>query len=493
MTKPTGISRTARWFFVVAGVFALLVVTAVVAFSIYVSRAREAREAALDAIRRRGEPVFVEDLVEVVPRGDPKTMEWVLAFEEIPDPWKLGGEPEEGESEEAFLARVREAGASAGDLALIREWRDCLEVEPEVMDYTLYWDELEQTLRDLPSPEDVTPCQIVAIKSAMWFSPQALEHARLAGDLGPVDVRGELERLKARTPDGELEIFPRDAHGLIWAVQNLSNAAVIANLEGDPEEALHLLELAFHTVELWRGQPYLIGHLLYCTAIGSAGEGLERVLPYLPEDADLTKIEAFYESFDPRADLHQALLGERAFVNRTFQRLRDGEFAGGELGGRPRSSPFEWLVLDLMVDVNQTTYLELVELALAECAKPRFDRTSKIDGLVTERLDGGWDTLFTSMILPKFSSQHASALHDEVCRDFALAAIRAHRDGIEVARAEIASRIDPFSGEPYHTRVEPDGTFVMWSVGEDGEDDDARGDEEREDGDDVGWRYRPWK
>lgn len=490
MTELTGISPTARWFLIVAGVFALLVAGAIVTVSVYISRAREARVAALEAIRARGEPVFVEDLLEELPRGDPETVEWALACEEIPDLWELVYVQEEGKSDETLLTELQAAGRTAEELALLRAWLDCLEVEPEV-EIALYLDDWNEIrLRDLPRPEDVTPCELVAIEAAMELSPQCLEHALLASDLGPVDVRGELERMKAGTPDGELEIFPRHGTGAILGVKHLSNAAVIASLEGDPDEALHLLEVAFHTAGLWRGQPHLIGHVQYHCLVDIAGQRLERILPDLPEDADLTKIEAFYEAFDPRADLRQALVGERAFINRIFQQLRDGEFAVDELGGRPRGHAFEWFALDFMVDVNQTEYLELMDLVLAECAKPRFDPTEKADAVVRERLEGTWNTLFTSEFVPKVSNQHTAALAAEVSRDLALTAILAHREGLEAARAELAGRIDPFFGAAYHTRVESDGTFVMWSVGYDGEDDGAQWDEEYED---LVWRYRPRK
>ncbi|MCB9915262.1 MAG: hypothetical protein H6828_08945 [Planctomycetes bacterium] len=489
MTRPNGTSRAARPLLVIATVCALLIATAIVALTTYVARVRDGREAALAAIRASGAPVSVEELVAELPRGDPRTMDWALAFEELPDPAWLGRAPEEGQSVEAFLAEAREAGASAQDEALLREWLECLDAEPEAMDLARFWDEDDQTLRrDLPSPADVTPCQIAAIRNAAWLSPQLLEHARLAEHLGPVDARGELERMLAQVPEGELdELFPRSTNGQLGAVRCLSNAAVIASLERRPDEALHLLELAFHAAGLWRGQPRLIEHLKYVVAVGVAGEGLERILADLPEDAGLSRIEAFYEAFDPRAELRQALVGERAIFDRVFQKLRDGEIPLEELGGRAPGRAFGSSLADLVVDVNQAAYLELMELALAECAKPRFDPTRQADARVQERLEATWTSSLVSAFVPKIGNAHAEALYGEVHRDFALAALRAHRDGLAAARAELTARLDPFSGAPYRTRVDPDGTLVLWSVGEDGEDEGGQ----LESSDDVVWRYRP--
>jgi len=371
-------------------------------------------------------------------------------------------------------------------VALLRAWRDCGETDPEA-ERLLGWRAADLFIDRHPAPEEVTPCEVVAIKIRQYISGARMEQALLAAERGPVDVRGEIERVLAQ-PEGELaELFPRGSEsGEYLVLCALSDAAVVAGLEGRSDDALRLLDLTIRAGRLMEGRPWIFTQWCH-PAARTVGRTLERTLSCLPEDADLEHVESYFTGLDPRGRLQTQLKGDRAFANRVFQLLREGKIYADEAG----MSALDFLGLDLLVDLNQREYLEMMELILEECAKPRFDPTEKLDTLIRERLDGGWDCVTAEALIPRASGFHVFALEEEVIREFALAALLARREGTEAARARITSRIDPFSGEPYRTRVEPDGALVMWSVGTDGEDHDAQWDEEQESYSDIVWRFRP--
>ena len=77
------------------------------------------------------------------------------------------------------------------------------------------------------------------------------------------------------------------------------------------------------------------------------------------------------------------------------------------------------------------------------------------------------------MMLPDFEMESHPWAELETRRRLCRLALIARRDGFEAAQAACAASLDPFDDQPLKSRVDPDGTLVLWSVGPDGTDQGA--------------------
>ena len=90
--------------------------------------------------------------------------------------------------------------------------------------------------------------------------------------------------------------------------------------------------------------------------------------------------------------------------------------------------------------------------------------------------------LFSAIAIPNFSRAFQSAVRSETQRRMTVTAIALKRSHLRnahypAALSELvpqfiaAELMDPWSGKPFHYRLNEDGTFTLYSVGEDGRDD----------------------
>src|SRR5262249_41084347 len=77
----------------------------------------------------------------------------------------------------------------------------------------------------------------------------------------------------------------------------------------------------------------------------------------------------------------------------------------------------------------------------------------------------------TGRFLPDLREEISQATELEAQILLARAALAGRRTGAEAGARIATDSIDPFSGQPLRSRVEPDGTLVLWSVGGDRVDD----------------------
>ncbi len=336
------------------------------------------------------------------------------------------------------------------------------------------------------------------VQEARDSSPSELEGLRARGepvypeDLLKDDSGGdpttlaELQHFLAATGTAEWQPYPQlPVSAQFDALQRLSDAATLAARSGRSSQARQELERAFQLARSTSGRPWILGSQLANASVELCTDALQSCLNHLPPSVDLSSIEASLRGWQPRELCLAALRGDRTFANRIFQRLREGESLaepmgeGSHLPTDPRA-----------LDQDQRLYLDLMQAVITQCERPHFDPQMRFDAYVEHTLDSADDVTITRLFLPRVSEFHAGLLRAEVIRQLALTALEARREGVESARARLMALTDPFSGAAYRTRIEADGSLLMWSVGSDGVDDEALVDPEWNEFTDIVWHLR---
>jgi len=265
--------------------------------------------------------------------------------------------------------------------------------------------------------------------------------------------------------------------GYLAVVETLAKAAVSSALGGEPERAVEELAAAWRAAALLEDKPLLIARLARSRAMGLVLRAWELSLPHLSTRPSVLGLKLQLEAWEPGDEMDVALYGERAFVNSGFRH------AHGEPHSEPGEGPFS--VRKYFLASDWKGYLAQMRSVMAECSRPRYDFTESV-GAETRTVD-------SRSKVPSASHMHRVVLEDHVRKQLARAALRAHLDGFDAGRALLERQPDPFADAPLQSRVEEDGTLVMWSVGEDGTDEEGRWSAAREDYTDIVWRYHPPK
>jgi len=456
-------------------------------------RAREQLVVSLDDLSMRGELVYVEDLLEVLEGGDPETLEWLQV---------AGGFPEVGYGTEPTLAAKRGYRSARekyfekfDDYDDEPQWEELFEPGSEAWS-AYYWNEsIVRSLFDFqPSREQVTPDELEAYASFLGANGEVFEHALLVADRHAPDWRAALESSIARGPVSPLNpMYPQSrgvVSGYLQCVESFSYGAVLAAFEGRSEAAVELLDLAFKAAWLFENQPYESGYVEGCVGEFRALGALKTCLAYLPPSTDLTGIERELRRRDAHAEALYALRGEVAFGNSAYRHLRTLSSAQIKAVGKwsfTSRLPFVW---ERNLDMDQVRYLDLMEQTIQESGKLVYDNGQGLKRGIDEALDS--EQAILSPWLIGNGGDLNLITHEKVSlRHLALAGMEAHKNGADAARKLVTSLTDPFSGRPYRSRLEEDGTLLLWSVGADGTDNDARPDEEGFLNRDIVWRYHP--
>jgi hypothetical protein len=489
MIKPFQWSSGKRWFAGVSATLVLSVGALILLGLVSAERTRSELFAALDELRLRGAPVHHEDVIAGLAEGDASTIDWFMGFYDFPYPGESGelsAEVKRG----FFLAEKRlfESGFTDSSVPEPDEDGEAGSEDSSRFDWS---DEiLPLIFKGQPPLEEIAPEELAAYGVFMESRGTVHEYALGVAQQGNFDLKGELEDMIARG-DGWSQLSPK-RRGLIQSylrcVESLSHGAILAAAEGRSEEAVEQLKLSFQASRLYKNQPWTLGYIVVSTGEAISFHALEVCMAYLPRSVDLSQITEGFRNQDPITELAYALRSERAFVNSTFRDLRelskdaDRDYARDTL---PRLVPFVW---SRVLDADQLLFLRLMEGIIQECGKSQYDPTRLLEKTVDAELKSMRD-IVTKLFLPRGSELHGVALRMQVRRDLALAAAEAHRDGIPEGLRFLEQLRDPFSGKPYHWRVDEGGALVMWSVGLDGTNEEALPRKELDYLTDIVWRY----
>jgi hypothetical protein len=294
------------------------------------------------------------------------------------------------------------------------------------------------------------------------------------------------------------------------AAQWLAGAAENELHQGRLEEGLQDLEALAALARMERDEYTLVAQMI---RIAVAGIGLATTWDALQApgwtEPQLERLQKAWEPVDLVEAVEKGLVGERALGYEVFALVRRSGGSRAQrslralLWGSPSSSraTFDDVVREYLylpaykltsIDADELFYLEALQdsiapLRMLQAHRPWPEgRQARLK--VAARLNSmrpwpdGFRHFFSRMIIPNFTKAGDTAVHTENERQMTLAAIALKR--YQLRHGQLPRSLDALVPEflpmaPYdymsaktlNYRLKPDGGYVLYSVGEDGEDD----------------------
>lgn len=260
-------------------------------------------------------------------------------------------------------------------------------------------------------------------------------------------------------------------------------------IQGDHAESLRRWKIAWDGAQRHRGVPCYFGCMMWRLNTHSALASLRMLLAWLPVGVDLRDIERELSSIDVQAHMRRALIGERALGNDAFEAFwqpleKTAEFREGHYDA--------WFTR-LWLHADRAFYLETMTDAVHRIGMPYPDALGARRDWERDIEEWPKWAVVSAMLTPKISQVLAARAETEATLRVAGTALIARRAGVDAARRAADALQDPFDGKPLRTRVDADGTFVVWSIGSDLTDDggsDHGTGPERDSTGDIVWRVR---
>jgi hypothetical protein len=289
------------------------------------------------------------------------------------------------------------------------------------------------------------------------------------------------------------------------AAQWLMNAALYEARQGHTEEALQDLEAIASLAQLDREEYTLVAQAIR-VAVANLGLGASWEVLQAPgwTDPQLERLQKAWQAVHPVEAIESAFVGYRAYAWELYNKARKSglrqtaQFTGLSLS--PKGSvqgilaDCLWFPLYRLTSINADAlfHLKLTEetvtgLRLVEAHQPWKEAKQRIDqpGAWIKQVDsfpGKFRYWISLTSFPNPQRITSTAVRAETERQLTLAAIAVKRyqlrhgtlpPSLEALTSEFLPTVpyDPMSGKALCYRPKPDGSFVLYSVGEDGKDD----------------------
>lgn len=414
------------------------------------------------AARERGEPLTLAEIERALPLVHATTNPAVALLEL----WRA----EDSNFWSAFMEGRRPLGSrrpvdGSPDLPLLGTKRDSLEITPSA---------------PLPPKARAVADRFLATNQSRFVA------VRRALRRGPV------ARYPVRLKEGLSALLPHLV-AIEEEVRRFRLATLVAVDDGRTSDALDSMETTLLLPESLAADPLLIAHLVRLRIYHSMLDDLERLLSHGPPSADVLRRMARLVDRLSMADAERrSFIAERAMILEVIENPSTPQLEGGEL---------------TLADVKMAaTLFRLGEFAFGYLAAERrlslrtFDRLLRLaDAPLTDRLlesktifadfrneaAGFPPKVLCGLLIPALERASIKFGTLEARRGAARAALaleefRAQRQGslpsdlpALVPTFLAAIPIDPFSGKAMAFRTRERG-FVVYSVGEDGQDDEGK-------------------
>lgn len=256
--------------------------------------------------------------------------------------------------------------------------------------------------------------------------------------------------------------------GAVWAARRLADSAVVHAARGDVATARAHLGKALAACETLEGATWVTGYAAWSEAELQVLERVALCLVLL-DPADLpAELDAHLARLQPRDRYLASLPGELRLIERDFQRAKDGLTSRARTVGSDEfaAGPVSSLQMDQeLADCFQSwsEHAKWAENTPYSAGSPAPAVRSALSSNV-----------FNFMLMPPGIGCRHPWGELAALKELVQLARIATLEGAAAARSAAASRVDPFSGAPFATRLEADGTLVLWSIGEDRKDDAAQ-------------------
>jgi len=296
------------------------------------------------------------------------------------------------------------------------------------------------------------------------------------------------------------------------AAQWLAGAEVKELHEGNVERALQNLEALLGLAQLNREEYALVAQMIRLRIISYAVAATWEALQAPGwSDPQLERLQKGWQRIDLIDGLERGLLGKRAFGEAAWSVARHAGSRGASQAFFPpgtsqttKMSPASVMQDCLLLpawrltiaDDDELFFLKMMQTCLDTIRSLETSRswnTAKqtLDELTdhVERTTRAWQGFrnpFSALLIPNFLKASEAALRGETERQLALAAIALKRS--QLARGAFPATLDDLvpeflpsiphdfmNGKPLHYRLLSDGSFLLYSVGDDGRDDGGDG------------------
>ena len=293
------------------------------------------------------------------------------------------------------------------------------------------------------------------------------------------------------------------------AAQWLAADSLCAMHQGD----LALCQTDLHTltqlIQMHRDDPTLVSAMMRVAISGLALAATWDALQTNGwNDTALLQMQRDWEAIDLALALEQCMVGERAWVGQAFQMNRQASFQDQQKTltmWAPASTNALADLKDRVVGAGITAYwrghinedeLFYLRQKQAQIESIRKLTTNGSGVMVSAELQAQlaslqkeqdspfvrYQHLFTTLAMPNASRATEAVLRNETQRRMTITAVALKRFHLRTKRypttlAKLMPQfiatglMDPWSGKPFHYRPNADGTFTLYSVGEDGRDD----------------------
>jgi hypothetical protein len=504
-----------------------LVTAVFLAFAIEGARAARAWQAVEARLKQRGEPLTFEDLVgpkvpddqnfarhplmdglmsytndSVDAKGHP-IFHWTGSRKHS-ELWNALRFPEELPAEPMKGKRLHRTGPDLKALANLlksgtnRIWRfvyDPGSSEPRGTN----------DLSNLPIPPDDMPTPQAVL--------YALEGRREILDQVTEATRRPRAQYDLRYGNGPFPVTHLGFHKSMAVKLRTRAAARVA--AGDTAGAAEDIDTMLRLAELTGGDPVLPGYLVQVAiqsiAFGAFWDGTSQ---HAWSDAQLAAFQQRFEGLKQQDSLVKAFRGERLFGKTCFELMRQGRLNpetldavdGGGDGFSGGAMPKAWL---LQNQAYHSRVMDQVVDALQRCdpecgiaAKGSIWETERISQTVFDTAGRRFHPyrILTHMLLPALAKVHAKADRSLTTSRLAIAVAGLERHRLATGRYpksldDLVPRwvpavpLDPMDGQPLRYRLNADGTFTLYSVGPNHDDD--HGVFESQQSQDLDWVWPP--
>lgn len=288
--------------------------------------------------------------------------------------------------------------------------------------------------------------------------------------------------------------------------QWLAAANTHALHERNPQRAMMHLTALIQLVA-WHGEDFtIIGQMIRFAIGGMALHSTWGALqaPGLT-DAQLACWQAQWQALSIKPDFARALEFERAGVGAHIASVRSGEHSFADIGagmtggGKITDGVYGLAWRTFAAEADELMYLQLMQDHIAAVRKEARLRSwgavqpdhATIQTKVNALQSGRNRLLMASRLaIPSLLNAGKTGMRYETFRELTVTAIALERFRLQLGRAPAALRdlvpsflpavpVDWMDGQPLRYRLNADGTFTLWSIGEDLKDDGGDGSDAR--------------
>lgn len=265
----------------------------------------------------------------------------------------------------------------------------------------------------------------------------------------------------------------------------LMHVRAVGELEsGRPQEAFEDLNLAFRLADSIGNEPILIDHLVRISSLSIASQIVrEGIMRHAWTDSQLAEIETHLRSVDLIAEYQRVMRGERAFGMESMDYLRrngirnhDMQFPTEVRSSVRRFNPMPngWFYQ------NMLTISDMYQQFCVPSVDPQAHRVfpnvvDKEEAALTQMRTGPY-TIFAKLLLPAVQRAIVRSSRAQVTIDCARIACALERyrltnrnlpDSLSALAPAFLQHTptDIIDGQPLRYRLEPDGNYLLYSVG----------------------------